>query len=540
MPGPAEPGHILRQFTQPPQPHAPEKPIITPLPETGGVPPNADKIKFVLKGFVIEGATVYPPASFLPLYKALLGTEIPLRKVFDVADAITAKYRRDGYLLSLAVVPAQKITNGVVRLKVVEGFIDRVFIDGHLGKRGTLVREMADNIAAARPLTAAVLERYVLLINDLPGLTARALLKRSQVPGAADLVLTVDEKSWDGYASIDNRGSRYIGPAQTNLSISANSMLGYNERTTFRTTVTSQVGELKFFDLDEVVPLNAEGTRGRIQVSQSYAHPGYILKPDAVRAKTTTLLFGGSHPLIRSRAKNLSIHGDFDMRWIEADEDDGATLISKDSIRAIRLGAEYDFVDTLLRPAVSLISVEASQGLDILGARKSGSPDLSRVGGRSDFTKLTLDAQRLQHLGGGFSLLTALTGQYSFSTLLTAEEFSFGGSDFGRGYDPATLTGDDGLAGKLELAYGAEPGASLLQAYQLYGFYDIGTVWNRDPAAGESGRSSAASAGIGVRANISSRFSANMELAMPLTARTDSAGEGDKDPRFFVSLVGRF
>ena len=155
------------------------------------------------------------------------------------------------------------------------------------------------------------------------------------------------------------------------------------------------------------------------------------------------------------------------MRTIEADQAGGSSRISKDIIRAARLRADYDFVDTLIGPAVNLVSVEASQGLDILGARESGSPDLSRAAGRSDFTKLTVTTQRLQALGGGFSLLTAANGQYAFSPLLAAEEFGFGGTQFGRGYDPAELTGDHGLAAKLELSYGAEPDLPAFKSYQV-------------------------------------------------------------------------
>jgi len=168
LPGPAEPGQIEKRFEQPPVPRSEEEPLVEPRTDLRKPPENAESIKFPFHGVVIEGATVYSQADFLPLYADLLGAEITLVQVFKLADAITAKYRSDGYVLSLAVVPPQRIVGGIVRLRVIEGFIDKVIIEGALGRRELLMREMADKIVAARPLNVRTLERYALLMTTCP------------------------------------------------------------------------------------------------------------------------------------------------------------------------------------------------------------------------------------------------------------------------------------------------------------------------------------------------------------------------------------
>ncbi len=75
-------------------------------------PEEAEHTKFVLSGIVVEGSTVYRQADFLPLYKSLLGKEVSLADIRRIARAITAMYRRDGYILSQAIVPPQTIRNG--------------------------------------------------------------------------------------------------------------------------------------------------------------------------------------------------------------------------------------------------------------------------------------------------------------------------------------------------------------------------------------------------------------------------------------------
>ena len=111
-----------------------------------------------------------------------------------------------------------------------------------------------------------------------------------------------------------------------------------------------------------------------------------------------------------------------------------------------------------------------------------------RANGRSDFTKLIGDAQRVQSLGGNWSLLGALTGQYGFNSLLASEQFGVGGVNFVRAYDPAELTGDSGIAGKLELQYG-EKGTNIgLASYQLYAYYDADQALTMAKATGRNNK----------------------------------------------------
>ena len=77
---------------------------------------------------VITGATVYGDADFAPLYADLVGREVPLAAVYELARRITAKYGAAGYVLSRAIVPPQNFgrANAVVQIQVVEGYVDKV------------------------------------------------------------------------------------------------------------------------------------------------------------------------------------------------------------------------------------------------------------------------------------------------------------------------------------------------------------------------------------------------------------------------------
>ncbi|MFO0995399.1 MAG: ShlB/FhaC/HecB family hemolysin secretion/activation protein [Alphaproteobacteria bacterium] len=540
LPGPADPEFIQRRFETPPAPLSTEEPVVAPRPDQQQPPANAETIRFTLTGVVVEGATVYPQDAFLPLYQSLLNTEVSLKDVYGIAQAITAKYTRDGYVLSLALVPAQRIGSGIVHIQVVEGYVDKVIYEGEEKQVTSLVRSIADKIAHVRPLKLSVLERYLLLLDDLPGMTARGVLRPSSTPGASDLVVVVERKLFDGFASSDNRGSRFIGPYEFSLGGNGNSVLGLDERTGLRGIMTSQTKELRLVELTHDEPLFSEGTRLLLSVIQAWSDPGFTLSEFNITSNQTTGSAAVSHPFIRSRAENLSGRAQFDVKNVTVKQNDGATLVSDDRVRAARFGSSYDFVDAIFeRPAVSLFGAQFSQGVNGLGARPSGSPNLSTTGGRSGFTKFDFNGQRLQTLGGGFNLLAAAVGQYSLSTLLASEQFTFGGPQFGRGFDPAFLTGDHGIAGKVELQWGQTVGQTL-RDYQLYTFYDFGTIWRNAPQATQSARSSGTSTGVGVRLNILENFSANIELGIPVTGGFKTLSDDDNTkPRVFFTVVGR-
>ncbi len=146
---------------------------------------------------------------------------------------------------------------------------------------------------------------------------------------------------------------------------------------------------------------------------------------------------------------------------------------------------------------------------------------------------------RLQILNGPFSLYGVLQGQYAFNALLASEQFAFGGSIIGRGYDVAELIGDKGAAGSLELRYDWGIASALLASMQFYAFYDAGVIWNYYLIGGVPKEQSATSAGLGVRFIMSKYISGNVMWAQPLTkyvAAEQLIGNGWR-PRVFFQVV---
>jgi hemolysin activation/secretion protein len=545
VPPSAEPSRITPELQPPPQPQA-QPGVQAPVPEQP-VPPGAEEVKFVLKEVNFEGATVYSQDDLRPLYADLVGKEVSLADVYGVARGATVKYRTDGYILSQVFVPPQDVNAGVVRLQVIEGFVDQVTIEGDIRGRRDILEAYGEKIRASKPLQATDLERWLLLAGDLAGVTARGVLTPSQtVPGASNLAIVVEHKTVDLFAKIDNRGSRFIGPWLFVFGGQVNSVAGLYEQISLVAATAWEPEELQYGSMTVALPIDTSGTTLSLSVSGSHSNPGFTLEKENIDSATVEGTIDLTHAFIRSREQNLSAGISFTVRTVNTDQHKEAII--DDDLRIVRLHGSYDFVDTVVADAfgsgweaVNLVQLEVSQGLDIFEASQHGTAPLSRPEADAEFTKLAGTISRLQGLMlPGLNLYLAVTGQISSDPLLSSEEFGVGGSTFGRGYDPSEITGDDGVGTTIELQYGDTLDLSYLQNYQLYTFWDFGKVYNQE-TPGVDDDVSLSSVGAGVRVNFISELSGNFEVAQQLTRVSDSNdNQNGTETRFLFGITGRW
>ncbi len=132
---------------------------------------------------------------------------------------------------------------------------------------------IGEKIQASRPIEGRVLERYLLIANDFPGIELRSVLAPSQAPGAADLTLVASVKRMEGFASIDNYGSKYLGPGQLTLGVVGNQLLGVNDQWRFVGVGTGN-SEMAYAQLSYSQVVSTEGLRLSASVSQARTRPG--------------------------------------------------------------------------------------------------------------------------------------------------------------------------------------------------------------------------------------------------------------------------
>lgn len=534
VPTSAEPQQIEKRFgTETPRTFSPPT-IETPAEESSA---GEDKTKILkLNSLYFEGNTVFSNEELSGLASEYIGKQVSFHDLRNIARNITKKYRDAGYILSRAVLSPQKIKDGAVKIQVIEGYISEVTLSGKVAGDDKIIQNFAEKIKSIRPINSSDLERYILLADDLPGVTARSVIRPSaSTPGASELIITLQEKRQEYSVSADNYGSRFVGPYQITGVAAFNSLFGMFDRTTFRTINATQTDELFFFDILHEQQVLSEGTKLKVRFANSESQPGGRLESLDIEGDSKTLEASLEHPIIRSRTTNLTVKSGF--KLTDSRTNISGTLLSNDRVRSWTNGLTLDFEDGL--NSSNNISFDVVTGFDVLGATEDG-VGRSRANGEHEFNKFTAEYSRLQRITNSVSLFASTAGQYSSNPLLSSEEASFGGRRYGRAYDPAEISGDKGAAGLLEIRYNSDYHSGYVNNMQYYGFYDVAGVWNENILAGEQSKQTLASAGAGVRFNLTKEVTGDVSLAFPLTREVNAEGKSGDEPRVFFSLIKRF
>ena len=487
-PNPVPQGSPIPRVLPPAPPSVGPGTVIPPPTAPGAELPNRP---VRVTSVAVEGVTAYPQPDIAQLTAGLVGPAVPLPQIDAARQAILQRYRADGYVLTT--VSANLDANGRLRFVVTEGRIASVKLDGDIGPAGTQVLRFLNRLTEKQPINSVTLERYLLLAQDVPGVTLRAVLEPStDQPGALNLIAQVSRKPVSGLATIDNRAFNETGPIEMLGLIDLNSFTEYGEKTEF-SYYHAFPNSQNFGQVSSEAFIGASGLKGRIYGGAGPTNPTGALGQIGYNGVTNVFGTQLSYPVIRSRQQTLNVYGGFDGldSTITTTTTGVRATASFNSLRVLRLGEDYALSDLWLgadRSAINALSVRLSQGMKLLGATTDGDAATSpRQGEQTGFTKVNFETSRTQTLfspwaGSSVALMGLLTGQWTNVILPPAEQFYLGGAQFTRGYYAGQVAGDKALAATVELQLndGFETtlfGRSLNISNQYYVFYDWGETW---------------------------------------------------------------
>ncbi len=512
---------------------------------------------FAITDAVIAGATAFPLAELDTYLAGLTGPAVRLDRIEAARAALLSRYRQAGYSYSTVRV---RIGGGHLRMNVVEPHVTSVKLNRDIGPAGTMVLRFLDHLSDGRLLSDHDLERWVLLANDVPGVTVHVVLEPLATdPGAFTLRALVERQAVSGSLRADNRAFRQTGPEELLATVDLNSFTSFGERSelslyhTFNNTDTFGQASEEFFIGSSGLKLHVYGGAGESIPSGSLRQLGY----DGV-----TRVFGVSlgYPMIRSRTQTLMLSALFD----GVESDIGYAVLghdsraSFDSLRVLRLDASETLSDIWVASlfpvaATDTAGLTLSQGLPILGASSNGNKQLPRLNERVDFTKLQGRLDRIQPLFTPFAyqgqdslveVELGVEGQFSQNILPPEEKFYLGGPQFNRGYYYGQITGDNALDAKIEpqlvTSLPTLPFTQIVPQAVFYAFYDWGETWEEQRT---DGNHTLRSLGGGVRATLGDHVEIDLEGVSRLTRSPNGgAPNGDrlKSSAFYWQIVGRF
>lgn len=520
------PGTILA-----PPPVSPELPgrEAPKLRENLGLPDGAAQIlKFRVARVRIMGATVVDEGAIGREFDGLLNREITAGELRAALDRVNKLYEEAGYALGRAFVPPQVMQGGTLIIRIVEGYIGRITIETESEGARRSIETFSRRISEERPLRTATLERYLLLIGDIPGVKIGGQLTGMNIyTGAATMALKAEHDTFTLDTALDNRADLGNTPFQTYLTGAVNSVLGYGEQLALTVLATAEFNRQQYFRLAYSTYIGSDGTRLIFGGSFAKSRAENLPAPFEFDSESGEIDAALSYPFVRSVRENLI--GTFGVYAADAYNDLNGVRFSKDAIRAVYTDGTYN---KRFGTRVSFSSgLRLTEGLGILGGGPNNRVH-SRLGATPWFLKARANATVTYAVTEKLAVSGRVEGQYSPDSLYASEEIAFGGARFARGFDTSEVSGDSGFGTAAQVQYRLD--TDVLGGWSItpYTFIDHSKVYNK--SVDQQGDARLVSTGVGVTFSNRKWLALGVEVDKPLNR--DVASRGNRKPRLFFSV----
>ena len=512
------------------------------------VQPREQGPRVLVRGFILNGASLIPEAELQSLLRDQVGQELNLGDLQRLTLTISDAYRQRGFFARVYL-PAQDASEGVIRIQIVEGRFGTVIRQPGSGRAdGDFVAAVAAaRLRSGAPYSIDMLERGLLLANDLPGVAVDGILKAGQETGTSDLVLEIrDTPLLTVFANGDNGGSRASGRYRGTASLLLNGPAGYGDSLSLQGLASEG---LTYGQIGLDFPLGVDGLRAGLSLTGlDYDLVGDFKALDA-EGTAVTQRVDLSYPVLRSDRHTVHIRAAYEHSRYNDDAlgdalhrkrlDKGNATLEGNRTDAWGGGGLTRYSFTMTAGRLNLSRLAADAAFDAATARTDG-----------PFAKLSGELQRDQAIGQALFLRAVLAGQWSRTNLDSSEQFSLGGPAGVRAYPVNEASGDSGLLTNLELHYPVAAGWA--QGLDLFGFLDAGLVRRHaDPWAGWNARSNDTNsyplfgAGIGASYVMGNGLGFRLTAAAPFGANKGAPSgfnqDGSKsDPRVWFSTSMQF
>lgn len=474
VPTPAvDAGSLLQEVErQRPPPTAPrEGPVLNvPQPLEPSAAPTAE---FTVKQFTFTGNTKVASSVLEAALTEYLNRPIQFKDLQEAANEVADVYSKEGWL-ARAFIPRQDITEGTVRIHVIEAVYGGSIIDG---KFNHAPKSLIEGIVAGQNREGEVLsltdiERGLLLADDLPGVSVVGSLTAGQNTQETDVLVNVEDTPWvTGRVQIDNQGNKSTGTNEVSVNAAFDGLAGFADQLTAYGLYTEG---LSFLSVGYSIPLNYQGLR----LGASYSTLGYrIVDEDLFTSGqdrgsgfANTWGLEATQPIIRSRNTNVYARLGYTNKLF--DNRIGSFTISNYKVDVFSLGITATHLDAFAGGGYTTLTLNPSMGnVDYgngLAVNNEDVADTSQTNGQ--YAKLRYGLSRQQNLPHNFSVYANLRGQIASKNLDSSERFYLGGPSGVRAYPNNEGGGSQGNLFSLELRY------NLMPELQFAAFYDVGSI----------------------------------------------------------------
>ncbi len=498
-----------------------------PVSDQTGAPPGPavapSDIRFEVTRIEVSESAVLEQEAIRDIVGPLEGRRVALQDLLDAVAAINRLYAVRGFAAARAMLPPQKVSGGVVSIRLVEGRIGTVSVSEN---RDTDERFIIDRLDPRPGQLVEInrLEESLFYFNTVNDVQLRAVLKPGETAGTTDyLIRVIEPERHESYLFLDNGGTRDVGRERLGISFVDRSLSGVRDSLSLGGYLAEGTRSA-YFAYSR--PVSTRGTR--LALSLDYSEIDIVegaLEPLNVSGDSYNLGLFASHPLVVTRGLLLNGFGGVNLKRSRTRFDDITLFETK--VRTVSLGFDAQAFDQEGSWYTRHFVTVAREGW----------------GNTKDFLKYNGEASWLKILPGGDTLLLRGRAQLANRDLLpSSEQFQVGGMSTVRGYPEGLLIGDDGYFVSAEYAFaigedaGDGPVSPFAQRLRAFGFLDHGAAFPfKGNDQGTDSDDFLTSAGLGLNLNLGRYLRGRLVLGVPLFTRDD--GEDDPSLHFYVQSM---
>lgn len=458
-------------------------------------------VRVQVREIKLSGNTVFSDEELAQVTRPYENRVVTSEELQELRYQLTLYYVERGYINSGAVIPDQRVQDGVIRLQIIEGELSEIDISGNGRLRSSYIRNRLSRKTDAALNIEALQQRLQLLQQSDLIERLNAELLPGLRPGEAKLNVAIErENPWLFSVVAANNRSPSVGAERVEAFIGHRNLTGWGDTLAVRYGLSDGADDVGVF---YSIPLNAQDTILRLSYDRSDS--SVVEEPFAdldIDSELETYSIGITHPVHRTPTQNFSLGLSFDRRRSETSllgrpfsfspgAEDGESTVS-----VLRISQDWLWrsLDQVLAARSTL-----SWGTGILGATENDfEPDGKFLAWLGQFQWVKRFGER------GYQVLFRSDLQLAADALLSLEQCAVGGLDTVRGYRVNQLVRDNCGIVSAELripvfrlpiprlSRGPEDGV-----VQLAPFADFGGGWNTDQPTPDPDTIS--SVGIGVR-----------------------------------------
>lgn len=477
------------------------------LPPEQDLPTYGDQTCFDISEIVVDGVSLLAGEEVQRITGQYLGKCLGIGEINSIVGAITGLYVDRGYITSRAYIPTQNLRSGILRIEVIEGFVEAIRVDGGPAR----LAAMAWPGVIGVPLNLRRIEQGLDQINRL----SSALAKIDFIPGTkvgGTIILVNYKKNSLVTATIgrNNSGQPTTGEQQIAATLEFNSPLGVSDH--LYVTLQADTKDDHQGMKSESAGFNYTMPYGYWTFTFGANRFEYL---NRIRGANTTFLSHGANQgtrinvrrlLFRDQNQKISATGLIKHQASENFIEDVKLDTSSVDYLAAEIGIDYEHYLSGSKTLVGGLAYSRAVGSSGSRAQQAAYPDA--------FQKLNLDvtySDSIQWLAGIWRWNTGVHGQQAKGDLFGPESFSIGSQYTVRGFK------DDGLSDKGGAYWRNEISATYFPVEHNPRFYitpylaaDAGIIDSGDSLSGW---------GVGLRAG-GEYFRSDISYSRPLASPT--------------------